>query len=231
MFDPHVMDPLVKEHSAERYGMMAPMECVMSATLYHDISRMSVEGTERKLSHMLKPAYRGAVDSEGGAAAAAVEDVENDAKIADSRDSAEHRISVALGESTSTTPKRRVGMASNQERRTPAAVLASAEEPIRSGNSCLSSPPVKSEDAGMTPSSANVSATAANADLDDSVFDSSTVETAVSQDRTATSTNKVLCPAAADGEPSVGPDHVEIQVDRDAQPGNAPNTSTQLTLT
>ena len=241
MFDPHVMDPLVKEHSAERYGMMAPMECVMSATLYHDISRMSVEGTERKQSHVLKPAYRGGVDSESSAAATAIDDEENreDRVSSDSRHSAEHRLSVALGESTSTTPKRRLGLAANPARRAAAAAVSpSAEEPIRSRISSLSSlhPAVKAEVAGMTPSSANASATTASADLDDSVFDSSSVETAVSQDRAATSANKVLLSPAATtfGGPSlssVGLDPIEIHVDRDALPGNAQNTTNQLPLT
>ncbi|CAD5114508.1 DgyrCDS3632 [Dimorphilus gyrociliatus] len=40
MFDPNVSDPLVLEHSADKYGMMAPIETVMSAAIYHDIAAM-----------------------------------------------------------------------------------------------------------------------------------------------------------------------------------------------
>jgi len=48
MFDPDVMDPLVKERSADAYGMMAPMECVMSAALFHDISPMVDQGNRER---------------------------------------------------------------------------------------------------------------------------------------------------------------------------------------
>uniref|UniRef100_A0A8D0L903 Oxidation resistance protein 1 n=1 Tax=Sphenodon punctatus TaxID=8508 RepID=A0A8D0L903_SPHPU len=37
MFDPHKMDPLVQEHGCEEYGIMCPMEEVMSAAMYKDI--------------------------------------------------------------------------------------------------------------------------------------------------------------------------------------------------
>ncbi|KAM8811383.1 oxidation resistance protein 1 isoform 3-T3 [Eudromia elegans] len=37
MFDPHKMDPLVQENGCEEYGIMCPMEEVMSAALYKDI--------------------------------------------------------------------------------------------------------------------------------------------------------------------------------------------------
>ncbi|XP_054670166.1 oxidation resistance protein 1 isoform X6 [Grus americana] len=37
MFDPHKMDPLVQENGCEEYGIMCPMEEVMSAALYKEI--------------------------------------------------------------------------------------------------------------------------------------------------------------------------------------------------
>nr|XP_034981655.1 oxidation resistance protein 1 isoform X2 [Zootoca vivipara] len=37
MFDPHKMDPLVQENGCEDYGIMCPMEEVMSAAMYKDI--------------------------------------------------------------------------------------------------------------------------------------------------------------------------------------------------
>ncbi|XP_033854400.1 oxidation resistance protein 1 isoform X1 [Acipenser ruthenus] len=37
MFDPHKTDPLVQEHGCEEYGIMCPIEEVMTATMYKDI--------------------------------------------------------------------------------------------------------------------------------------------------------------------------------------------------
>ena len=37
MFDPNKMDPLVQENGCEDYGIMCPMEEVMSAAMYKDI--------------------------------------------------------------------------------------------------------------------------------------------------------------------------------------------------
>uniref|UniRef100_A0A8C7CHM9 Nuclear receptor coactivator 7 n=1 Tax=Oncorhynchus kisutch TaxID=8019 RepID=A0A8C7CHM9_ONCKI len=39
MFDPHKSDPLVIEHGCEEYGLICPMEEVVSVALYNDISR------------------------------------------------------------------------------------------------------------------------------------------------------------------------------------------------
>ncbi|XP_062595745.1 oxidation resistance protein 1-like isoform X1 [Saccostrea cucullata] len=44
MFDPNVSDPLVLEHGAERYGVVAPMDMVISAAMYHDIAAMKAKG-------------------------------------------------------------------------------------------------------------------------------------------------------------------------------------------
>ncbi|XP_064597789.1 LOW QUALITY PROTEIN: oxidation resistance protein 1-like [Liolophura sinensis] len=44
MFDPNVSDPLVIEHGPELYGMMAPMDTVISAAMYHDIAAMKLKG-------------------------------------------------------------------------------------------------------------------------------------------------------------------------------------------
>ena len=40
MFDPNVSDPLVMEHGPDMYGMITPMETIMSAAMYHDIAAM-----------------------------------------------------------------------------------------------------------------------------------------------------------------------------------------------
>ncbi|XP_059486353.1 nuclear receptor coactivator 7 isoform X2 [Neocloeon triangulifer] len=42
MFDPNVSDPLVIEHGPESYGVIAPMEFVVNAAIYHDIAHMRV---------------------------------------------------------------------------------------------------------------------------------------------------------------------------------------------
>lgn len=44
MFDPNVSDPLVLERGSERYGVIAPMDMVVSAAMYHDIAAMKVKG-------------------------------------------------------------------------------------------------------------------------------------------------------------------------------------------
>jgi hypothetical protein len=41
MFDPNVSDPLVVDRGAEEYGMIAPMDTVISAAMYHDIAAMN----------------------------------------------------------------------------------------------------------------------------------------------------------------------------------------------
>ncbi|KAL6448820.1 hypothetical protein ACFW04_000528 [Cataglyphis niger] len=46
MFDPNVSDPLVIEHGAESYGVIAPMEFVVNAAIYYDIAHMRVSHTE-----------------------------------------------------------------------------------------------------------------------------------------------------------------------------------------
>uniref|UniRef100_A0A6Q2WT64 Nuclear receptor coactivator 7-like n=1 Tax=Esox lucius TaxID=8010 RepID=A0A6Q2WT64_ESOLU len=43
MFDPHKSDPLVIEHGCEEYGLICPMEEVVSVALYDDISRMKLK--------------------------------------------------------------------------------------------------------------------------------------------------------------------------------------------
>ena len=47
MFDPNVSDPLVIERGADAYGMIAPMETVISAAMYHDIAAMRLKGVPR----------------------------------------------------------------------------------------------------------------------------------------------------------------------------------------
>uniref|UniRef100_A0A8C6WHG0 Nuclear receptor coactivator 7 n=1 Tax=Neogobius melanostomus TaxID=47308 RepID=A0A8C6WHG0_9GOBI len=43
MFDPHKSDPLVIEHGCEEYGLICPMEEVVSVALYNDVSRMKLK--------------------------------------------------------------------------------------------------------------------------------------------------------------------------------------------
>ncbi|XP_037235493.1 oxidation resistance protein 1 isoform X3 [Falco rusticolus] len=43
MFDPHKMDPLVQENGCEEYGIMCPMEEVMSAALYKEIADSKIK--------------------------------------------------------------------------------------------------------------------------------------------------------------------------------------------
>lgn len=43
MFDPHKSDPLVIENGCEEYGLICPMEEVMSVALYDDVSRMKLK--------------------------------------------------------------------------------------------------------------------------------------------------------------------------------------------
>lgn len=47
MFDPNVSDPLVIEHGPESYGVIAPMELVVNAAIFHDIAHMRVSGEPR----------------------------------------------------------------------------------------------------------------------------------------------------------------------------------------
>ncbi|XP_065214765.1 nuclear receptor coactivator 7 isoform X8 [Planococcus citri] len=50
MFDPNVSDQLVIEHGPESYGVIAPMEFVVNAAIYHDIAHMRVAHTPHNLS-------------------------------------------------------------------------------------------------------------------------------------------------------------------------------------
>lgn len=43
MFDPHKSDPLVIENGCEEYGLICPMEEVVSIALYSDISHMKIK--------------------------------------------------------------------------------------------------------------------------------------------------------------------------------------------
>lgn len=47
MFDPNVSDPLVIEHGPESYGVIAPMELVVNAAIFHDIAHMKICGDSR----------------------------------------------------------------------------------------------------------------------------------------------------------------------------------------
>ncbi|XP_064195187.1 nuclear receptor coactivator 7 isoform X1 [Anguilla rostrata] len=59
MFDPHKSDPLVIEHGCEEYGLICPMEEVLSIALYDDISRMELkDALPSDLPQGLCPLYR-----------------------------------------------------------------------------------------------------------------------------------------------------------------------------
>uniref|UniRef100_A0A8C8H528 Nuclear receptor coactivator 7-like n=1 Tax=Oncorhynchus tshawytscha TaxID=74940 RepID=A0A8C8H528_ONCTS len=59
MFDPHKSDPLVIEHGCEEYGLICPMEEVVSVALYNDISRMKLkDALPSDLPQDLCPLYR-----------------------------------------------------------------------------------------------------------------------------------------------------------------------------
>ncbi|KAG5277576.1 hypothetical protein AALO_G00119210 [Alosa alosa] len=59
MFDPHKSDPLVIEHGCEEYGLICPMDEVISVALYDDVSRMKIkDALPSDLPHDLCPLYR-----------------------------------------------------------------------------------------------------------------------------------------------------------------------------
>ncbi|XP_077867655.1 nuclear receptor coactivator 7-like [Saccoglossus kowalevskii] len=51
MFDPNVSDPLVIENGADMYGIITPMEMVISAAMYHDISPMLRKDATAEIYH------------------------------------------------------------------------------------------------------------------------------------------------------------------------------------
>ncbi|XP_064652642.1 nuclear receptor coactivator 7-like isoform X7 [Lineus longissimus] len=50
MFDPNVSDPLVIEHGADAYGMIATMDTVISVAMYHDIAAMKLKGGNKDVA-------------------------------------------------------------------------------------------------------------------------------------------------------------------------------------
>ncbi|XP_041107176.1 nuclear receptor coactivator 7-like isoform X2 [Polyodon spathula] len=59
MFDPHKSDPLVIENGCEEYGLICPMEEVLSIALYSDISHMKIkDALPSDLPKDLCPLYR-----------------------------------------------------------------------------------------------------------------------------------------------------------------------------
>lgn len=59
MFDPHKSDPLVIEHGCEEYGLICPMDEVVSVALYDDVSRMKLkDALPSDLPQDLCPLYR-----------------------------------------------------------------------------------------------------------------------------------------------------------------------------
>ena len=43
MFDPNVLDPLVKERGTSPYGVITQMDSVRGAAMYHDITAMNLK--------------------------------------------------------------------------------------------------------------------------------------------------------------------------------------------
>ncbi|XP_074846710.1 nuclear receptor coactivator 7 isoform X2 [Carettochelys insculpta] len=59
MFDPHKSDPLVIENGCEEYGLICPMEEVVSIALYNDISHMQIkDALPSDIPKDLCPLYR-----------------------------------------------------------------------------------------------------------------------------------------------------------------------------
>ncbi|XP_078255691.1 nuclear receptor coactivator 7-like isoform X3 [Rhinoraja longicauda] len=59
MFDPHKSDSLVIENGCEEYGLICPMEEVISIALYHDISHMKIkDALPSDVPKDLSPLYR-----------------------------------------------------------------------------------------------------------------------------------------------------------------------------
>ncbi|XP_036438177.1 nuclear receptor coactivator 7 isoform X1 [Colossoma macropomum] len=59
MFDPHKSDPLVIEHGCEEYGLICPMEEVLSVALYDDVSRMKLkDALPSDMPQEMCPLYR-----------------------------------------------------------------------------------------------------------------------------------------------------------------------------
>uniref|UniRef100_A0A8D8VQ92 Oxidation resistance protein 1 n=1 Tax=Cacopsylla melanoneura TaxID=428564 RepID=A0A8D8VQ92_9HEMI len=72
MFDPNVSDTLVIEHGAEAYGVIAPMEFVVNAAIYHDIAHMRVAHIQQKHDPSIKQEiyhlkHRDSISADGGA--------------------------------------------------------------------------------------------------------------------------------------------------------------------
>lgn len=152
MFDPYVMDRLVIEHSPEEYGMMAPMECIMSATLYHDISRMNGK-SQRADSDALRPAFRGSESESRDHPDDGV-----DGHLDAAARSTEHRLSVALGDIAN--PKRDKSLVDSKESSASLELTSSSENP----------------GSGL-PTQHHLVKPSAAMDLDDSVFESTSSQT------------------------------------------------------
>ncbi|XP_060094837.1 nuclear receptor coactivator 7 isoform X1 [Heteronotia binoei] len=59
MFDPHKSDPLVIENGCEEYGLLCPMEEIISIALYNDISHMKIkDALPSDIPKDLCPLYR-----------------------------------------------------------------------------------------------------------------------------------------------------------------------------
>uniref|UniRef100_A0A4W3IH82 TLDc domain-containing protein n=1 Tax=Callorhinchus milii TaxID=7868 RepID=A0A4W3IH82_CALMI len=59
MFDPHKSDPLVIENGCEEYGLLCPMEEIISIALYNDISHMKIkDALPSDVPKDLSPLYR-----------------------------------------------------------------------------------------------------------------------------------------------------------------------------
>ncbi|KAL5013835.1 hypothetical protein ScPMuIL_008105 [Solemya velum] len=55
MFDPYMSDPLVIEHGPEKYGIMAPVDMIVRAAMYHDIAAMRYHKQKEEGEEVDKP--------------------------------------------------------------------------------------------------------------------------------------------------------------------------------
>ncbi|XP_067934818.1 oxidation resistance protein 1-like isoform X2 [Watersipora subatra] len=59
MFDPNVSNPLVMEKGADEFGMIAKMDTIMSASIYHDLDALqSMRNRKKDLTSAKPPVYR-----------------------------------------------------------------------------------------------------------------------------------------------------------------------------
>ncbi|XP_066906102.1 oxidation resistance protein 1 isoform X8 [Halyomorpha halys] len=86
MFDPNVSDPLVIERGPEAYGVIAPMDYVVNAAIYHDIAHMRVGNAENRCNIPKPEVYHTKSEESEGEGDASCLLSTNQADSIDSRD-------------------------------------------------------------------------------------------------------------------------------------------------